>query len=710
MKLPENPKPGVRLLILAAGLIGLMVINYCFNKTIVPQDAQSAIVFQGGILFIILCSLFLEDKFTKPVDALVNALASFISIITIRYLTPPYWNLLAIYCVLVFCAASSCMVLGLPTDPKTKHPQISKSFYRFSIFFGKASIIYSIVFLYALLVFYGIQSKLTITLVIFWGIYLALWPLKIPHMIQWLFEKTDEVSEEIGAICRVESPGLIRVKVVEDVRWEGRHDIVACLPNNEIRRIYPLYSQFQEEISIGTGLLLDKLSPSIAKMRPGGVYKITGAVGEGSNIDSIIREYFRLNEDVRPIGLVVEGSNIGKIKFEIWNPTGCKEGMLVFCKINEEYVYYQIIEGTTHEETLEKDRHGFQIAHANQLGVLDEKGRFQKYPWVPSMNVPIFPAKEIKKPVKQASEDIIKIGKIPGSSIQVFADSKKLRVYHTAILGVTGTGKTEFAFDIIRENVKKKVKVFCVDLTALYKNRLQDLNPIELSIDDKLSDELGKKIHEVETGSYGATQEKKVLKEFSDRLRLDIEKKVKDFLENKDDYLGLFNLPTISNAKATIHATEIYLSAIFYYARSKSDSPEIMIVLEEAHTVIPETVTMGLGDRDSQGIIARIAQIALQGRKYGVGLLLIAQRTANVSKTVLSQCNTIFAFSTFDETGINYMANIFGRDFASVLPNLKFLQLIAYGKGILSDRPLIVELPFIPEKDEEYIKNMEMFS
>ncbi len=65
---------------------------------------------------------------------------------------------------------------------------------------------------------------------------------------------------------------------------------------------------------------------------------------------------------------------------------------------------------------------------------------------------------------------------------------------------------------------------------------------------------------------------------------------------------------------------------------------------------MPEANTMGLGDFDSKGLVGKIAQIALQGRKFGVGLLVLAQRTATESKTVLTQCNTIISFTCYDDT------------------------------------------------------------
>jgi len=99
-------------------------------------------------------------------------------------------------------------------------------------------------------------------------------------------------------------------------------------------------------------------------------------------------------------------------------------------------------------------------------------------------------------------------------------------------------------------------------------------------------------------------------------------------------------------------------------------------------------------------MVAKIAQIALQGRKYDVGLLVIAQRTATVSKTVLTQCNTMVAFSTYDQTGIEFMSNFYGSDYARLAPNLGFLQAVAFGKGIRSERPLIVEIPYDERKDK----------
>jgi DNA helicase HerA-like ATPase len=123
-----------------------------------------------------------------------------------------------------------------------------------------------------------------------------------------------------------------------------------------------------------------------------------------------------------------------------------------------------------------------------------------------------------------------------------------------------------------------------------------------------------------------------------------------------------------------------------------------LIVVEEAHTVMPEPATMGLADYESRGLVSRIAQIALQGRKYGVGLLVIAQRTATVSKSVLTQCNTVITLSCFDETSLGFLNNFYGEVHTRIVPALPRLHAIIFGKAVRSERPIIVEIPYNAEK------------
>jgi uncharacterized protein len=96
-------------------------------------------------------------------------------------------------------------------------------------------------------------------------------------------------------------------------------------------------------------------------------------------------------------------------------------------------------------------------------------------------------------------------------------------------------------------------------------------------------------------------------------------------------------------------------------------------------------------------LVNSISQIALQGRKYNVGFIVVAQRTANVSKTVLTQCNTIVAFQQFDKTSSDFLLNYMGTEMVTALPALRFRQAIAVGKAFRSGVPVIFEVSEIFE-------------
>ena len=66
----------------------------------------------------------------------------------------------------------------------------------------------------------------------------------------------------------------------------------------------------------------------------------------------------------------------------------------------------------------------------------------------------------------------------------------------------------------------------------------------------------------------------------------------------------------------------------------------IAIMCDEAHLYIPERTASDSAGSLSVEIFERIAK---EGRKYGIGLVVISQRPSEVNRTVLSQCNNVIA-------------------------------------------------------------------
>jgi DNA helicase HerA-like ATPase len=76
------------------------------------------------------------------------------------------------------------------------------------------------------------------------------------------------------------------------------------------------------------------------------------------------------------------------------------------------------------------------------------------------------------------------------------------------------------------------------------------------------------------------------------------------------------------------------ITSMLWEARKRSEVPPHILVVEEAHNFCPER---NVGNAVSGAIIRTVAS---EGRKFGLGLVIVSQRPAKIDKNVLSQCNT----------------------------------------------------------------------
>ena len=698
---PEDAsvKPWARVFILIASLIVLADISKYLTGSYIPQTPGQALIFQNALLLIVLGSALIEAKFTKPADSVVNSLMGLITLVGVYGRTPDLaWLIVFSYCLIVCVLSAMCVANSASPNLKGWRKKLSDFTYRPSVFLGGARRLYSIVFLFAVFSFYETGSQQAAILVLFWGVFIVIWPLGIPELLSLLQFKSFSISP-IGKVIRTDWPNLVRCALDSSVGWSiQKPKLYQESPSTQLV-LLPLYSQIKEGTILGTALSVPNSNPTIANLLPGNVYEDA----KGEPLTQVqLSQLLGGAPTSKLVGFIIEDSEIGFVRFETWDPASCSEGMLVWVPIADKHVFYQVTNGRTNEESFESERHGFQVAEASQLGTIDTTLGFCKYNWIPSMNSPVF-TESPNFGETNVPPDATKFsyGLVPKSKLTVLGNFVGTYDHHTAILGVTGSGKTELAFDMLRHAVNNNIKVICIDLTARYEGRLADLTPRNLSISAELATQLGNKLFDVETGKFGAPDEKKVLETFSRQLRTQIITSIETFLASRDnaDRVEIIRLEEISNTKATLYITELYLTCLLKYAKDHpTDCPKVLVVVEEAHTVMPEPNTMGLGDFDSKGLVSKIAQIALQGRKYKVGLLVIAQRTATVSKTVLTQCNTIISFTCFDDTSLAFLRNIFGPTHVSLISNLPRLHAVAFGNGIMSERPIEFAVPYDERK------------
>ena len=159
------------------------------------------------------------------------------------------------------------------------------------------------------------------------------------------------------------------------------------------------------------------------------------------------------------------------------------------------------MDAQTAEESFQQNPHGTQIVSAAQLGTWDHEKGFLKYPWLPSMNRPVFKAPANDAEELQLKDGEFVLGNVPGTAMHVKGHLPDLISSHAAILGITGTGKTELVLDLVREALNQKTKVFCVDLTGEYRARLADLSPETIGFTATAGSDLEEKLFAVETGT-----------------------------------------------------------------------------------------------------------------------------------------------------------------------------------------------------------------
>lgn len=401
------------------------------------------------------------------------------------------------------------------------------------------------------------------------------------------------------------------------------------------------------------------------------------------------------------VGVVIENSIISRIKFEYASRVMIQEGDLLEIEMEGKKILYQVIEGITNMESLEaKNKAGKIIGEAIQLGIWNnDRLRFEKYGWVPEINTPIFLASEIED--IQLPANTLKIGIIPNTNYPVIFDIEESVTHHLAVLGVTGTGKSVFVRNLIKNMIMKmnNTKVICVDFTNEYKACFKkdeydyviknDKKESLFNAIDILSNELSK---------FKDKRDLELIREKEDFLINGFEESIMEFISS-DKSISIFELPDVENTTGILEYTRWFFKALFILARlGKLEGKRICVVLEEAHTVIPEWNFIGVEEKKAQALVNAIGQIALQGRKYNIGFIVVAQRTANVSKTVLTQCNSIIAFQHFDKTSKDFLSNYMDEKIVDALSSLKFRQACAVGKAFKSGVPIIFEVPEIKEE------------
>jgi hypothetical protein len=114
-----------------------------------------------------------------------------------------------------------------------------------------------------------------------------------------------------------------------------------------------------------------------------------------------------------------------------------------------------------------------------------------------------------------------------------------------------------------------------------------------------------------------------------------------------------------------------------------------LLLLEEAHNFAPARAA----SLAEQRAISTTKQIAQEGRKFNVGLILISQRPSRLDETTLSQCNSYIIMRMVNPADQNYVRRVIetlGEDEAKMLPDLDVGEAILSGQ--LINFPVLVRI------------------
>jgi uncharacterized protein len=114
----------------------------------------------------------------------------------------------------------------------------------------------------------------------------------------------------------------------------------------------------------------------------------------------------------------------------------------------------------------------------------------------------------------------------------------------------------------------------------------------------------------------------------------------------------------------------------------------LLIVMEEAHNYLNDNF---------KGIASTVVQrIVKEGRKYGIGAMIVSQRPSEINSTILSQCGTFFALRLANATDRGHISATLPDSLdglTNMLPILRTGEAIIVGESVKLPMRTIIEAP-----------------
>ncbi|QOJ20794.1 MAG: ATP-binding protein [Gammaproteobacteria bacterium] len=143
--------------------------------------------------------------------------------------------------------------------------------------------------------------------------------------------------------------------------------------------------------------------------------------------------------------------------------------------------------------------------------------------------------------------------------------------------------------------------------------------------------------------------------------------------------LDISGLPNeVAGPLAAMLARLLFQYKVYQTSEERNRDP-VVLVCEEAHRYVPDR-----GEAEYAAAQTAIRRIAREGRKYGIGLMLVSQRPADVESTVISQCGTWLVLRLTNAADQQHVSRFLPDGLSGMtkaLPNLAQQEAIFVGEG-----------------------------
>jgi len=655
----------------------------------------------NGAAGLLLGSRLLTPHFVPPADVATNSFVAGGTLIAALAANPSLLSEIALIWI-TFAACTVCFSLSMIVLMVKRTQGLETRVWVLVVergvkAFGAPRTIFTVVILVLSWVFHRGSGIELFSILATWTLIVALDPIEALFKFSgWFVERKEwKTPEVLGTVAAHQAPGLVLIRQNDEIRHKP--GTLMVLSDDQGPTTLGVALNY---VGRDDGILLRVLNLPV----PAALNSRANEVAVGSAAASFLFVDEDEEHDVQILdrisslcGIVDSDSDVEFVEIEVINDKYLSEGRLVEVDIRGEDVIYQVINGVTREDAVQhKNKYGYVRAKARKIGKWDESvKKFEPAEWLPKINTPVF-----VKPSGEFAHNAEAIGHFPGTTYQVSIDVSNAVTHNTAILGILGVGKSYLSIEIVERMIANGIKVICLDLTDQYATLLADFvnNAYQAEVNATLATAaLGRPVDQ-------GKEEGGSLRDFNNAV---VEVISEFLLPETQAPLLIFNPAGFRVSKQTTNAyqgqaaftdfTGSEITAIFSSATLKAcqnmgmiDTARVCLVYEEAHSLVPEWNSVASdGDKNATAASARAI---LQGRKFGLGCLLITQRTANVTKTILNQCNSIFAMRTFDDTGKDFLGNYIGSEYARILPTLKERHAVFFGKASSCDDPVLIRL------------------